>query len=169
MNASYTEFVHIYAKPSATNVQPYNIFVQPLALSGSQSAILNVNGQSFWNIKNVYLSAADPSIFQGNVSFFNPFSSSANLYPQNPGFYAVVIPFFTIANEKNILFDIPDYVFYYINGLNHHYSTYLDVIIENEAGYGLLSRDSFQYPISSWSGFTFTQNPSISGVYISNY
>ena len=169
MNTHYNEFVYIYAKPSATNVQPYNIFVQPLALSGSQTTILDVNGQSFWNIRNVYLSASDITIFQGNGAFFNPFSSSNNLYPSNPGFFAIVIPYFTVANEKNILFNVPDYIFYYINSLNEPYSVYLDVIVENEAGYGLLSRDSIRYPVSSWSGFTFSQNPSISGVYISNY
>lgn len=169
MNTSYNEFVYVYAKPSATNVQPYNVFVQPLALSGSQIKTLDIIGQSFLNVKNVYLSASDQSIFQGNVSFFNPFSTTTNLYPSNPGFYGIVIPYFTLANGKNILFDIPDYVFYYINSVGIQYFVYLDVIIENEAGYGLLSRDSFQYPVSSWSGFTFTQKPSISGVYISNY
>ena len=167
--ARYTEFVNIYAKPSATNVAPYNIFVQPLALSGSQTKILDIIGKSFWNIQNVYLSASDIRIFQGNGSFFNPFSTTTNLYPSNRGFYAIVIPTFTLANENNIFFSIPDYVFFYINNLGYQYSVFLDVIIENEAGYALLSRDSVQYPIKSWSGFKFTQNPCISGVYISNY
>ncbi len=169
MNTSYNEYVYIYAKPSATNVQPYNIFVQPLALSGSQTATLNVIGKSFWNIRNVYLSAADPRIFQGNETFFNPFSSSPSLYPSNGEFYAAVIPYFTLYNDDNISFQIPDYVFYYINGLDSNFSTRLDVIVENEAGYSILSRDSMQYPVKSWDNFTFSQYPCTNGIYISNY
>ena len=169
MNTSYSEYVYLYAKPSATNIAPYNVFVQPLTLSGTQIKTLNVNGRSFFNILNVYISASDINIFGGNVSFFNPFSTTTNLYSSNPGFIASIIPIFYVVNEKNIIFDIPDNIFYYINSLGSNYSVYLDVIIENEAGYALLSRDSIQYPVSSWSGFTFTQNPSVSGVYVSNY
>jgi hypothetical protein len=169
MNTSYAEYVSVYAKPSAKNVSPYHIFVQPLALSALQNATIDLIGRSFWNIQNVYLSASDPNIFQGNASFFNPFSTTTNLYPTNPGFYAIVIPVFTLANGNNIIFEIPEYIFYYINQKNTNYSCYLDIIVENQAGYGLLSRDSIQYPISSWQGFTFSQNPCISGIYVSNY
>lgn len=166
MSNGYNEFVYVYAKPSATYVQPFNIFVQPLALSGSQIKTLNITGRSFSKIQNVYLSAADPSIFQGNISFFNPFSTTRNLYPTNPGFYASVIPNFMVVEDTNIIFDIPDSIFYYINSLPPPFLTFIDVIIENEAGYALLSRDSIKYPVSSWSGFTFDQNPSISGICI---
>lgn len=164
-----TENVFLYAKPSATNVTPYNIFVQPLAISGSQVKTLDLYGKSFFNIQNIYLSASDISIFQGNYSFFNPFSTTQNLYAKNPGFYGQIVPIFTLIDENNILFDIPDNIFYYINGLGTKYSTYLDVIVENQAGYSILSRDSIQYPVSSWRGFAISQYPCISGVYISNY
>lgn len=169
MSNLYKESIYIYAAPSATNVEPYNILVQPISLSGSQTTTINLIGRSFWNIENVYLSASDISIFQNQGSFFNPFSTSNILYPSNKGFYGIVIPYFNIINENNIVFDIPNYIFNYIGNLPTRYSVFLDIIVENEAGYSLLSRDSIAYPVSSWTGFKYNQLPCISGIKITNY
>jgi hypothetical protein len=169
MNYLFSDRVTITAKPSARNVYPYILTIYPLALSSGQVKTINIIGKSFYQLKNLYLSSANVSYFNGlNYSYFNPFSSVPNLTNSNPGFFGIVIPTFTILNENLITFDIPDQVFYNKN-LNNLSNTYFDVIVENEAGYGLLSRDSYSYAVSSWSGFVNTQKPSISGIFITGY
>jgi hypothetical protein len=160
------ERIIIYAKPSATKVIPSSLYVLSAGLSSNQLKTINILGKSFYSIRNLYLSASDTSIFTNlQYSFFNPFSSVSNLYSTNRGFSATVIPTFTVIDERIINFDIPDQVFYNLqNKVN--FKGKLDVIVENEAGYSILSRDSYVYPISTWSGFTYTQSPSISGIII---
>jgi len=159
------ENIIIYAKPSATDVKPYSYFVFPL-LSSKQNSI-SLNGKSFFALRNLYLSASDISAYNGlEYSFYNPFSAISNLADKNPGFIATVIPSFIQLNDSQIVFDIPQQIFDYVSSKNSSYQIYLDVIIENEAGYGLLTRDSYSYSVSSWSGFQQTQKPCINGISI---
>ena len=158
------DLILITAKPSATDVHPYNLFVSPFTVS----AKIVVNGKSFIQPRNLYLSAADVSIFNGlTYTFFNPFSSFANLSNENKGFTAYVVPEFTLINDKSISFFVPTEILQYVSE-NAGYQTYLDIIVENEAGYGLLSRDSYSWSVSSWSGFQSIQKPCIDGVFVAN-
>jgi hypothetical protein len=160
------ERIIIYAKPSATKVIPSSLYVLSAGLSSNQLKTINILGKSFYSIRNLYLSASDTSIFTNlQYSFFNPFSSVSNLYSTNIGFSATVIPTFTVIDDRIINFDIPDQVFYNLQSKTN-FTGKLDVIVENEAGYSILSRDSYAYPISTWSGFTYTQSPCISGIII---
>ena len=71
------------------------------------------------------------------VSLFNLFSAESRLSATNIPFRAIEIQTFTQIDNV-IYFDLPT-----IN-----YTGYLDVIILNEAGYGLLSRDSYKLALS---------------------
>jgi len=164
MSSLNSQYVYVYAKPSAVNVNPYTLTIYPLVLSGVQTKTISIFSKSLFDIKNVYLSAADSSVFDGlYYNFYDPFQNSENLHPTNQGFSAILIPAFEYT-FNNLAFYIPDEIFYNINQKTETYSTFLDVIVENDAGYGLLSRDSYSYRVSSWSGFTNDQLPCISGI-----
>jgi hypothetical protein len=159
--------VLVYAKPSAADVFPYNIYVVTPELSSTQIKNIIVSGKSFYQLRSLYLSGSDISIFQGlSYNYFNPFVGVEHLDVKNPPFSATLIPKFTVVSENVLQFDIPDRIFYNIHGKTPPYDSHLDVIVENEAGYGLLTRDSIMYRVSSWSGFIQEQKPSISGIYI---
>jgi hypothetical protein len=122
---------YIYAKPYVTDTPSTTFVIVNPTLSAIQNYEITVTGRGFREIKNVYLTVSDTAMFD-NITYFNPFSGISNLSADNPGFYGVLIN---------------SYYFDY----NHVYLTlpilpktigYLDVIVENEAGYGRLTRDS---------------------------
>jgi len=157
----------LYAKPSATDVKPYALYTYPFFDINQNDFVLY--GKSFLALRNLYLSASDIRAFNGlTVAFYNPFSGIPTLKDANPGFVATVVPIFTLVNNSRIVFNIPDQVFSNVISQSASYSVYLDVIVENEAGYALLTRDSYNYSISSWSGFVDYQKPSINGILLSN-
>lgn len=160
--------VLVYAKPSATDVFPSSIFLFNSVLSSIQTKNIAILGRSFFQISNVYLSGSDTTVFENlTYSYYSPFSSIKNLSAYNAGFYGTVLDSFTILGDSSLVFKIPHQIIYSIQSKNPPYYCYLDVIVENEAGYGLLSRDSYVYTLSTWSGFINIQKPSISGIYIS--
>lgn len=157
----------LYAKPSATDVKPYNFYTYPFFDSNQNDFVLY--GKSFLAVRNLYLSASDIKVFNNlTVTFYNPFSGIPSLKDSNPGFVATVVPNFLLINNSRIVFNIPDKVFTNVINQPPPYGVYIDVIVENEAGYALLSRDSYNYSISSWSGFVNYQKPCINGIFISN-
>jgi hypothetical protein len=158
--------VLIYARPSAMDVHPYVLQIYTKELSASQEKMIVLRGKSFiYDVRNIYLSASDPIIFGGmQYSYFDIFRSRPKLHPKNPAFHGVALSSFQIFNENVLYFDIPDQVFFNIQRLSDDFSTFIDVIVENEAGYGLLTRDSYSYRICSWSGFTQEQKPCINGI-----
>ena len=157
------EKVTLFAKPSCTDVNPYGFILTEPFYPKNQN--INVYGKSFFSLRNVYVSASDLSSYNGlNYSYFNPFSAIPKLSSKNIGFTATVIPSFTIIGDKQLYFKIPNEFFDYV--YNNNTSISLDIIIENEAGYGLLTRDSYSYSVSSWSGFIQYQKPCINGVYV---
>ena len=159
--------VLIYAKPSAQNVFPYKISVLMPSISSEQLKKIIVSGKSFYEIRNVYLSASDVTIFNSlSYACYNPFGNYPKLAPYNPPFCGVSIPFFEVRNENVLMFDVPDAVFYELQKKPIQTENYLDVIVENEAGYGLLTRDSIMYRDSSWRGFTQEVRPCVSGISI---
>lgn len=157
----------LYAKPSATDVKPYTFYTYPFFDRNQNDFVLY--GKSFLELRNLYLSASDIRVFDNlTVAFYNPFSGIPSLKDHNPGFTATVVSNFIQINNSRVVFNIPDQVFTNIVNKTPPYSVYIDVIVENEAGYGLLSRDSYNYSISSWSGFVNYQKPSINGILLSN-
>ena len=85
--------VLIYAKPSAQNVFPYKISVLLPSISSEQLKKIIVSGKSFYEIRNVYLSASDVTIFNSlSYACYNPFGNYPKLSPYNPPFCGVSIP-----------------------------------------------------------------------------
>lgn len=147
----------IYAKPKITDIQPYSISVYNKYLTGIQDFNVLVKGKSFYDIRAVYLSASNSSMFE-NETFFNPFSSVKKLSAQNLPFFGVQIPFF-IYKEKYLAFSLPQIP---------KASGYVDIIIENEAGYSRLTRDSRTPFTSAFQGAVDLQLPCVLGLKIND-
>lgn len=140
----------IEAKPYIRNVKPYSF-----SLSNSISALprIIISGKNFFSISNIFLSASNSSIID-DITFFNPFSAESRLSAINPPFYGTKITTFSQIDNV-IYFDLPEI----------KQEGYLDVIILNEAGYSILSRDSYKLSLSAEP---FLQLPCISGIQIKN-
>jgi len=113
----------------------------PSALIG-ETKTFNVYGKSFFNIRNVYLQGL-PYIFQQTLQ--NPFSAVPRLSALYPAFNAIKLsPSQYISNNDNTLtFVMP----------SAERGGFVDIILENAAGYGVLT----QYVIKD------TFNPYVSG------
>jgi hypothetical protein len=94
----------------------------------SSSKTFNVYGKSFYNVTNVYLSGAPYT----NTTFYSPFSSVPRLSALYPGFSAVKLSrtSFTSNNDNTIVFTMPSAT----------QAGFIDVIVENIAGYGRLTQ-----------------------------
>jgi hypothetical protein len=97
-------------------------------LSANNNVNFTIQGGSFFEIKNIYLSASNELMFD-NIVYNNPFSNIKNLSANNPGFYGLLLPEFTYS-ENYIYFTLPQLP---------KTTGFIDVIIENEAGYGKLT------------------------------
>lgn len=112
----------------------------PVAFTSAEK-IFNLYGRSFFNIQAVYLSGN----LYNNQTFFNPFSSIPKLSAIYPGFTAVKLlsSQWNSNNENTITFTMP-------SAIN---TGYVDIIVQNEAGYGALTR----YVIKELYDNTLTQ------------
>jgi hypothetical protein len=140
----------IEAKPYIRNVNPYIIKLNPPQLSSIGLPQITTYGKNFFTLNNLYISASNPNMIDG-ITLYNPFSAD----PINPPFEAVSISSFS-QTDNIISFSLPEI----------KESGFLDIIIQNEAGYGLLSRDSYKNNLSSYDGFIDLQLPCISGIQI---
>jgi hypothetical protein len=124
----------ISARPQIRYVSPTSFYF----LSGQTTdhKSVAVFGESFSNLTNLYLSADNPNIFTTPVSYFNPFSGTymEQIYPS---FNAVPVSAFSYDSGL-IYFELPQ--------LNtdlfpYDYPVTLDLIVQNEAGYGRMTKD----------------------------
>lgn len=129
-----TNSISISARPQIRYVNPTNMYF----VSGSEinTKSVEVYGESFLNLTNVYLSADNPNIFTSPLSYFNPFSGNY-LEQHYPAFYAVPVSAFSYDSSL-IYFETPK--------LNNslpiqNYPVTLDLIVQNEAGYGKMIQD----------------------------
>ena len=92
------------------------------------SATFNVYGKSFMGLNAVYLSGAPLS----GTTFYNPFSGVPKLSASYPGFtgYKLLSSDFTTNFDNTITINVPAPVT----------AGYIDVIAQNPAGYGALTR-----------------------------
>jgi hypothetical protein len=103
------ERITLSAKPSATDVSPYTLSVLPLRLSAIQIKNVIILGKSFFQIRNLYITGPDINYFDGlDYTYFDPFGDVPRLNEQNPAFYGVIIPNFTVINDniKNGQYDL---------------------------------------------------------------
>jgi len=147
----------IYAKPKIKDVKPYFLSVYNQTLTAIQNFNFLVRGESFFDIRGVYLSSNNPLMFDG-VTFYDPFSANIKLAGKNPSFYALKVPFF-IYKEKYLAFTLPQ--------IPKSTGT-IDIIIENEAGYSVMTRDTRMPFVSSYRGAVDIQLPCVSGITITD-
>lgn len=143
----------IYAKPKLTNIKPSSLYVLNQDISSIQSFNFLVKGKPFYDIRSVYLSSSNPNMFNG-ITFYNPFSAVKKLSAENLGFYAIKVPLFSYS-EHCISFKFPQ---------TPKGNGYVDVIAENEAGYGKLTTGSWLPFEKTYEDAVEMQNPSVSGI-----
>lgn len=147
-----TEYFTISARPQVKQITPYKAVVFGSPLSGNLITV-DVFGKSFFDVKNVYVSASNNQMFD-NITLYNPFSAIAAMSNKYPAFNGLIIPEFSLYNENYLSFTLPQIP---------KSVGYFDIIIENEAGYGKLTVDSILPYVSAYSGATNIQFPYISG------
>jgi hypothetical protein len=91
------------------------------------SKSFTVWGKAFYRVDNVFLSGAP---YTDAAIYCNPLSASRGLSATFPGFYGVQITDFTYNNENMLTFTMP----------SASKIGYVDVILQNEVGYGALTK-----------------------------
>jgi hypothetical protein len=155
----YTETVTISARPQPNKTQPCIMLVKN-EFTASEPFKINVYGKSFFDVRNIYLSASNESMFSYS-SFYNPFSGIDNLKDKYPPFKGIVVPEFNLLNENYLDFTLPEYP---------TEEGYIDIIVENEAGYGVMTIDRKLPPVSSYPDSVGVECTTcgMSGIYVSS-
>jgi hypothetical protein len=132
-----TNSISFSARPQIRYITPSNIYLQNLTQSIVKE--IEIYGESFLNIENVYLSASNPNIFYQPVSYYNPFSST-NLETYYPPIYnsVEILSADYSYDQSNMLLRLPTLN---IDLPLSSYPIYIDVILSNEAGYGKMTQD----------------------------
>jgi hypothetical protein len=151
----------INARPQPYDINPYVITVNQ-NVSSLNPKYLTIKGRSFFNISNIYFSKINSGIiptdvFNTNLTFFNPFSSFSKLSAHNSSFYGIEIFDYVIINNKQIIISLPD--IFYKDG-------YFDIIIQNEAGLGLLTENSKVPFVKTFEGQNELPKPCTVGVQV---
>lgn len=137
--------------------------VSPLqiSLSSNVSAIdVFIKGKSFLRPRKLYLSASNEMMFDC-IRCFNPFISGTNTQKNAyPPFRGILVPSFNVINDKFLIFNFPQ---------QPKTIGYVDVIMENEAGYGKLTKDTVLPYIDTFDGSENIQFPWINGIEITYY
>ena len=136
------------------SVTPYIFYIN--STTPTSALEVSVAGKKFLDLRNLYLSGSDVSMFDG-LTQFNPFSASSRMSNMYPAFSAILIPEFTVESDKIITFVFPQ---------TPKTSGLVDIIAENDAGYGKLTIDSRSPFLSSYQGAIDIQNPWVNGIII---
>lgn len=151
-NVEETERVTLSAQPQPRAINPYYAYT-------SASNTFAIYGKSFFDITNVYLSGTNDF----NTTFYNPFSGVQSLSASYPGFTGVKLlsSQYSSNNDDVLTFTMP----------SASAPGNVDVIIENPAGYGSLTkyafRDTFNPFLTSMSEYNTFQSylpPFLSGI-----
>ena len=112
------------SKRLALSAFPQPKFIDTLSVPTSSTSIVNLFGSSFFNVKNVYLSGSVNGVLQ--TPFVNNSKLSATFLP----FTALKLPLssFNVIDDNQLVVTIK----------NLPTPGTIDVIVENEAGYGTL-------------------------------
>ena len=151
-----TDSFTISARPTITEVSPF-LYFPP---TGPNK--FNIFGNMYDYVTNVYVSGSD-GVF-GNMSTFNPAATNAAISALYPPFSGVEVTDWTLLNNNHIEFNMPSAIG----------SGKIDVIVFNDAGYGILTQDTYNkidwnfnpYPESSSGHSTYVpyQPPWIDGI-----
>jgi hypothetical protein len=129
-----TQSTSISARPQIRYVSPTSMYF----LSGADTTTkgIEIYGESFSSLTNIYLSASNPNIFTTPVSNFAPFSGNP-IQQYYPAFNAVPVSAFSYDSGL-IYFELPQLN---MNLPPNRYPITLDIIVQNEAGYGVMTKD----------------------------
>jgi len=136
-----TETIHLSGAPHITSVSPTTMFIPAI----DENNQIDVYGKYLLQPRMVYLSGNEDII--PGATWFSPFSTVSNLSAYYPAFKAVPIPNFVFDNDEHLHFEIP----FSISNPGH-----IDVIVENEAGYGTLTTNKYNSAIQlhpEWISF----------------
>jgi hypothetical protein len=149
------ETITYQAKPKIYDINKYSLSLKNSIFNYDDYLQFILKG-NFLEIRNLYLSASNEAIFDLPITFFNPFSSIKNLSAENIGFSAIMLNIYTY-NEVYLAFDFPKIPLDV---------GYVDVIVENEAGYSLLSKETYVKEILYCDPTPNFQKPCVSGIQI---
>jgi len=137
--------------------------VSPLQISLSADICdidIIIKGKSFLRPRKLYLSASNEMMFE-EIRCFNPFISGTDTQKLSyPPFRGIPVHRFTVIDDKFLTFKLPQ---------PPKTIGFIDVIMENEAGYGKLTKDTILPYISTFNGSENLQFPWISGIEITYY
>jgi hypothetical protein len=156
-----TETVSISAAPHIKSAYPYALSFWDGTGDFLEHNTFEVDiyGKYFFDIKNIYLSASKVGMLSG-IALHNPFGLIPDLSANNPPFSAVKLNSFFTNSDSYIRFNIPQIP---------SSSGYIDIIAENEAGYGKLTVGSTRPYIKSWKNWTYEPRPYSKGLIVDVY
>jgi hypothetical protein len=135
-------------------VFPYKIKINPN--TQASDIRIQIQGKSFLKTRSLYLSASNLEMFE-NIQEFNPFLDGSEKQIQlYPPFSALQVLEFTTIDERYIEFIFPEIP---------KSSGMVDIIAENEAGYGKLTDSRLPF-LSSYEGAEDFQFPWVGGLQI---
>lgn len=149
------ETITYKAKPQIYDINKYKLVVSSPELSSTQKLDFVLIG-NFLNILNVYLSSSNSTLFEQPLTFYDPFSGIEKLSAKNIPFFAIKLSSFSFS-EKFLMLEFPEIP---------KAEGYVDVIVENEAGYSKLSVETIVKTITSCENVPSYQKPCISGIQI---
>jgi len=136
-----------------SRIYPNRIYVGTNTPASSIDVL--VRGKLLLNLRNLYLSASNPAMFTGTTQY-NPFSACGNrIKNAYPAFEAVLIPNFTTISDDIVVFTFPE---------TPKTVGYVDIIAENEAGYGKFTTDTMLPYLSSFPDSVNIQFPWTLGI-----
>jgi hypothetical protein len=145
------------------SARPFIFKPLPFALSVSSNDNIVLFGDMFQYTSAIYI-IPTPNVYPNSaLSYFDPFSSYPYLSATYPGFSAIKFYNWYIENEKAIVMTLDSATS----------AGYIDVIVENDAGYGRMSQDCISKTInpyisgtSDYNNWTAYQVPWLSGINI---
>ncbi len=141
---SYT--VNLSARPQLECLRPLQIN-KNFAEGYHYEKLIYISGQHLSFTRAVYISASNNTIFPEPPSLFSPFQGISSLEPYYPSFLGYALSSYEILDDNTLMLSLP---FSSIENTGN-----LDIIIENEAGYGSFIADtsaryiSYSKPLST--------------------
>lgn len=156
-----SETISISAVPNIKSAYPYNLsFWDGIDdIPDLNSYEVDLYGKYFFDVRNVYLSASNVNMLSG-AQIHDIFGTFPKLSAHNPPFVGIKLSSYEVQGDNHLKFNIPQIP--QTNG-------YIDVIVENEAGYGKLTVDSIRPHTKSWDGWVYEPRPYSKGLTVNVY
>ena len=132
-----TESTHISARPHIYCHYPHNIIKDNIEVY-YENNLIYLTGKFLSYTRAMYISST-PNVFDVSPTLYNPFQGLTALEPLYPSFYGYKLSAYEIIDDETITFSLP------FSSANQGY---IDVIVENEAGYrSIISETTYRHEI----------------------